>query len=297
MSAKTFSRKNFLKLLRDIFCLVAGSGLMAVAVAWVYDPIGMVTGGFTGIAITVKHVTEPWIPGGMPMGITTFLLNIPIFIWTFKSKDRGFLVRTIFATTCLSLWLAVLPPAELVNGDYLLSAILGGILTGLGIGLVLLGKGTTGGTDLLAVLLHSLAPHLGVVEILMVVDAAVVLVGVGVFGLYQALYAMIAIFLVTKVSDRITEGLKFAKGAFIITGEKERVADEIMTTMDRGVTALSATGMYSNASQGMLYCVVSKKEIVRLKEIVYEIDPGAFISVTDVREVLGEGFHPYIKDY
>lgn len=288
--------KNLRRIFRDAFCLVAGSGLMAVAVAWVYDPIGMVTGGFTGIAITVKHVTEPWISGGVPMGITTFVLNIPMFIWMYCSKNRGFLFRTVFATFCLSLWLDLLPPLSLVREDYLLSAILGGILTGVGIGLVLLGKGTTGGTDLLAVLLHPHMPHVGVVEILMVVDAVIVLVGVGVFGLYQALYALIAIFLVTKVSDRLTEGLKFAKGAFIITSKKKEVADEIMTALDRGVTALSAKGMYSNTAQGMLYCVVSKKEIVRLKEIVYGIDPAAFISVTDVREVLGEGFHQYAKE-
>ena len=273
--------------------MIGGSGLMAAAVTWFYDPRGLVTGGVTGLAIVVKYVTEAFVPGGIPLGVSTFLLNIPIFIWAYLQRGRAFLMRTLFSTVCLSLWLTVLPVYEVEPQDYLLCAVAGGILTGAGIGLVLRAKSTTGGADLLAVLIHRYLPHRTVVEILLVLDAAVVLSGFGVFGATAAMYALIAVYITSRVSDRLTEGVKFAKGAFVITNQEKQVAGAVMEKLHRGVTSLTARGMYSEKARGMLYCIVSQKQLVRLKEIVYEVDPEAFITVTDVREVLGEGFVDY----
>ena len=281
--------------------MVAGSGLMAAAVVWFYDPQGLVTGGVTGLAIIIKHITEIFIPGGLPLGISTFALNIPIFLWAYRQRGRRFLLRTLFSTVCLSLWLSVLPAFPGQRQDYLLSAVVGGILTGVGVGMVLRAKSTTGGADLLAVLIQRYLPQKTVVELILALDAAVVALGFGVFGARPALYALIAVFITAKCSDRLTEGVKFAKAAFVITERQEQVAGVIMERLHRGVTALQAVGMYSEKPRGMLYCIVSPKELVRLKELVCEIDPAAFISVTDVREVLGEGFaahessHPPVK--
>ena len=133
------------------------------------------------------------------------------------------------------------------------------------------------------------------VGIVVAVLAAVVFLGFGVFGSKAALYALIAAYVTSKVSDRLTEGIKFAKAAFVITERENQVAKALMEQLKRGVTAIEARGMYSNSARGMLYCVVSRREVVRLKEIVYGEDPRAFISVTDVREVLGEGFDVYEK--
>ena len=133
------------------------------------------------------------------------------------------------------------------------------------------------------------------VGIAVAVLAAVVFLGFGVFGSKAALYALIAAYVTSKVSDRLTEGIKFAKAAFVITERENQVAKALMEQLKRGVTAIEARGMYSNSARGMLYCVVSRREVVRLKEIVYGEDPRAFISVTDVREVLGEGFDVYEK--
>ncbi len=278
---------------KDYLQMIAGSCAMAMGTAWFYEPQGLVTGGVTGLAIIIKHMTGQWIPGGVPLGISTFMLNVPIFIWTYLERGRTFLLRTLISTCSLSLWLMVLPHSVTGGGDVLLSAVVGGILTGVGVGLVLQAKSTTGGADLLAVLLHRRFPGRSVAELIFVLDALVVILGVGVFGPTMALYALIAAFIASKFSDRLTEGVKFAKGAFVITERSEEVSVAVMEQLKRGITRLPVRGMYSGKDLGMLYCVVSRRELVRLKEIVHMVDPAAFLTVTDVREVLGRGWLDY----
>ena len=172
----------------------------------------------------------------------------------------------------------------------MLSAVYGGVIQGIGIGLVFLGQGTTGGTDMMAAIIQKRLPHYSIAQILQIIDGLVIVVGIYVFGIQRALYAIIAVFLVTKVSDGIIEGLKFSKAAYIITEKPEEISRMIMEDIDRGVTGISARGMYSGVEKLMLFCVVSKKEIVKLKEKIHEIDPGAFVIVSDAREVHGQGF-------
>ena len=174
--------------------------------------------------------------------------------------------------------------------DLSLAAIFGGCIGGVGMGLVLLAKSTTGGTEMVATLIQHYYKHYSVVQIIQFLDGAVVIAGLFVFGVHVALYAIVAIFVTSKVSDALMEGLKFSKAAFIITDHYDQVAKRIMTELERGVTGLHAKGMYSGAEKCMLYCVVSRKEIVQVKEIVSEVDPDAFVIVSDAREVLGEGF-------
>lgn len=133
--------------------------------------------------------------------------------------------------------------------------------------------------------------HYSIAQILQVVDGAIVILGVFIFGLQRALYAVIAIFVTTKVTDGFLEGMKFAKIAFIITDLHTEMANSLMEELERGLTGISARGMYSGEEKTMLFCVVGKKQIVRLKELVTKTDPKAFVIVTDAREVIGEGFH------
>ena len=172
----------------------------------------------------------------------------------------------------------------------LLAAVYGGVIQGVGIGLVFLGRGTTGGTDMMAALLQRKLRHYSIAQIMQFIDGAIVLVGMYVFGVQKALYAIIAVYLVTKVSDSMIEGLKFSKQAYIITSKPREISREIMDKLDRGVTGIHGKGMYSDQDKLLLYCVVGRKEIVTLKELVDDIDPDAFVIVSDVREVLGEGF-------
>ena len=210
----------------------------------------MVTGGVSGVAIIGK---ELW---GLPLWVTNTVLNIPLFLAGFKIMGWKFIKRTLYATVLLSVVFYILPEGMYIEDDLLLSALFGGIITGVGTGFVLAGGCTTGGTDMLAALIRAKFPH----------------------------------FCLGKVADSLIEGMKFSKQVYIISDKYKEISDTIMTRMNRGVTGIAAKGMYSDETKNMLFCVVSRKEIVEIKEIVSEYDPRAFFIVSDAREVFGEGF-------
>ena len=274
----------------DYLMIIVGTGLMSLAINSVFDAAGMVTGGFSGIAIIIKAWTKNLIEGGIPLWVTNCVLNFPLFVIAWKVRGFSFIKRAILGEISLSVWLAIQPVWNLAGNDLLLSALYGGVIQGVGIGLVFLGGGTTGGTDMMAAIIQKFLKHYSIAQIMQVIDAMVVLVGMYVFGVHKALYAIIAVYLVTKVSDGLIEGLKFSKAAYIITGKPKEISDMIINDLDRGVTGINARGMYSGQDKLMLFCVVNKKEIIMLKEKVDKIDPDAFVIVTDAREVHGEGF-------
>ena len=272
----------------DYVLIIAGSFIMGYAIKNIYDPANLVTGGASGLAIVVKELA------GIPLWLTNTILNIPLFLAAWKIHGWRFIKRTLVATVALSLSLYVIPERVLIpSGDMLLIALFGGIITGVGTGMVFLAQATTGGTDMLEALIQKKFPHYTLPQVLQVLDALIVLAGVAEFGIQPALYALIAIYALSKVSDGILEGLKFSKMVYIISDESEQIARSVMEEMGRGVTGLDATGLYSGTRRQMLCCVVSKKEISRLKELVREQDRKAFVIVSDVREVLGEGFIEY----
>ena len=273
----------------DAILMVVGTGLMALAIQCIYDPVGLVTGGFTGVAIIAKYVTK----GAVPLWLTNLVLNVPLFLLAALIKGKKFVARTAVATVLLSAWLYVIPLWNLSEGDYVLSAIFGGVICGVGMGMVLLARATTGGTDMLAALIQHKLRHYTIMQIICVIDGIIVAVGIYSFGVKAALYAIVAIYVTSKVSDTLMEGMKYSKAVFIVSDRYKEISDAIMTQMDRGVTGLDAVGMYSGDEKCMLYCVVSKKEIVVLKEIILKIDNNAFVIVTDAREVVGEGFLEY----
>lgn len=277
----------------DYMFLIVGTGLLSLAIQCLYEPVSLVTGGFTGLAIVIKDITEGVIEGGIPLWLTNILLNVPVFLIALKVKGISFVLRTSVGTMLLSGWLYVIPPMDFSQSDLFLAAVFGGCVGGAGMGLILLGKATTGGTDMVATLIQTKLKHYSIVQIMQILDGMIVLVGLYVFGLRSGLYSMIAIVMTTKVSDMVMEGFKFSKAAFIISDKHELVAKRLLEDLDRGVTGLYAKGMYSGEDKCMLYCVVSQKEIVTLKEIVTEVDRNAFVIVSDAREVLGEGFLEY----
>lgn len=270
--------------IRDYILIILGTFIMGFAIKNIYDSAGLVTGGVSGIAIILKKQL------GIALWITNTALNIPLFLVSVRLKGWQFIKRTLAATVSLSVSLYIIPEVTFLGDELLLAALFGGIVSGAGVGLVFVAQATTGGTDMLAALIQRALPHYSLAQIMQVLDALVVLIGASVFGITYALYALIAIYAVTKVSDGLIEGMKFSKVAFIISSRTEEIARAIMDQMDRGVTALHARGMYSGMSRDMLFCVVSKKEIVQLKELVVGHDSQAFVIVSDAREVLGEGF-------
>ncbi len=275
---------------RPYLLIIAGTGIMAFAVKSTFDPIGLVTGGFTGIGIMLRRLTDGFLDGGVPIWLTNLALNIPLFAIAFKLKGGQFIGRTFAAAMLLSFWLGVIPDCDLAGGDYLLASVYGGVLTGAGIGLVLTAQVATGGTDLIATLLHLKFRVYSIAQILQVIDGLIILAGIYVCGIQASLYAVFAVIITSYVSDLITEGGKFSKAVYIISERYEQIADAVMHEMGRGTTRLPAVGMYRMQERSLLFCVVSKKEVVTLKEYIKNIDPHAFVIVTDAREVLGEGF-------
>lgn len=283
--------------LYEYLMITIGTCILAFGIACFYDPIGLVTGGFSGLAIVIKHITEGLVPGGIPLWLTNIALNVPVFILSYFLKGSKFIGKTLFGTLMLSAWLAVLPVVDLAENDLMIAALFGGVCAGAGIGFVIRVGATTGGTDMVAALVQLKLRHFSIVQILMVIDAAVVILGLLAFGMRPTLYAIIGIVVQTKVSDLVVEGFNYSKAAYIITNEHEEVAKRIMTELERGVTGLQAKGMYTQQDKCVLYCIVTQKEIIGLKDIVNEVDPSAFVIVSDVKEVLGEGFQEYKKEF
>lgn len=219
----------------DYILIMAGTSLMALAIKGIFDPVSLVTGGFSGIAIIVKNITEGIIEGGIPLWLTNLFLNIPLFVVAIKVKGWRYIAKTIFATIWLSVALWYMPEKNLMPDDIFLASVFGGVISGLGIGLVLMANATTGGTDTMAAIIQHFIRHYSIAQIMQVLDGVIVLAGAWVFGINRALYAIICIYLVSKVSDGILEGLKFSKLAYIISEHYEEIAKQIMKELDRGL--------------------------------------------------------------
>ena len=278
---------------RDYILLAAGTGFIALAVQAVFDPMGMVNGGFSGLGIIIRRMTLGLVPGGIPLWFTNIALNLPAFLVAWFVMGRVFVQRTAIAAILLSVWLAVLPSVDLAKGDYLLAALYGGLISGIGIAMVFRTGNATGGTDLVASLLHRKFRNYSIAQILLVLDGAVIVAGYYLVGARPALYAVLSVAITTKVSDTILNGMNDSKMIFVVSDHSDEIAGHVLYEMDRGCTAIPAQGMYSDEMRKMLFCVVGKKEVLDFKDCVKELDPHAFVIVTDANEVLGEGFLEY----
>jgi len=279
----------------DVILILLGTLCMSAPVKLIYEPMKMVMGGFGGFAIVVKYFAEGF-GLDIPVWLTNAVLNIPVFIIAFFVIGKDFVAKTLLGAVSFAVWLYIIPTYDICGGDFLLAVAIGGLMDGVGIGLIFLTNSTSGGTDMVSAILHKFFKHYSVPTILFVVDGLIVVLGAFVLGFRNAMYGIITIYVLTKISDTMLEGVKFAKLVYIISDEYEKIASLIMSEMDRGVTAISARGMYTNKDKSMLFCVVGKKEIVKIKEIAAVTDPKSLIIVSDVREVFGEGFVEYSHD-
>ncbi len=295
IQAITKMQKSKYRKFFDVVLILLGTLCMSAPVKLIYEPMKMVMGGFGGFAIVVKYFAEGF-GLDIPVWLTNAVLNIPVFIIAFFVIGKDFVAKTLLGAVSFAVWLYLIPTYDICGGDFLLAVAIGGLMDGVGIGLIFLTNSTSGGTDMVSAILHKFFKHYSVPSILFVVDGIIVVSGAFVLGFRNAMYGIITIYVLTKISDTMLEGVKFAKLVYIISDEYERIAKLIMSEMDRGVTALAAKGMYTNKDKSMLFCVVGKKEIVKIKEIAAVTDPKSLIIVSDVREVFGEGFVEYSHD-
>ncbi|MBC7959088.1 MAG: YitT family protein [Vallitaleaceae bacterium] len=274
----------------DYIRIILGTTLLAIAISLFFDPLGMVIGGVTGIAIIIKELTGNVMDGGIPIWISNLVINVPLFLLAIFVKGKSFGGKSFFATVYLSVALYFTQNLPVLTTDVLLGCIFGGVISGIGLGLVFSALATTGGTDLAASIIQHFIKYISIAKIMMFLDGAIILCGFFVFGPEKTMYAIISVYISVKVIDALLEGLYFAKAAFIITDHEDAIAQELLTQLERGLTGLNGEGMFTGNAKKVLLCVVSQRQIVQLKEIVKAIDKNAFVIVADVREVLGEGF-------
>ncbi len=272
---------------KEYIGIVLGTLLQAVAVVMFFDATNVVVGGVTGIAIILKNLFN------FPMWLVNALVNIPLFILGYKILDRRVFYKTLFGTVSLTVALGIVPELNVLTGDLLVDIILGGVLMGAGLGLIFLSYASSGGTDLMATLLNKKIKYISVPKIMAIIDGIIVVAGASVFGAKKGIYALIAVYIVTNVSDMLLEGPNRAKLLYIISDENSRIVKYIVEEMDRGATNISIRGAYTKQEKNMIMCVVSAKEMVKIKQIIYEIDGKAICFVGDIREAFGEGFTKY----
>lgn len=281
--------KKIRSVLWEYFLMTLGTFLMAIALVSFLEPYIIAPGGVTGLAIIIKKIA------GVPMDVTNLVINVPLFIMGLIMLGKKFGFNTAYATVMLSVFIRIAIMYVDVDAFYLedtlLAAIYGGVIMGIGIGLVFRTGGTTGGTDLAGAILHKYFPHISIAKLMMVLDFIIV-VGSGIVNqrLETALYSIIALFILVRVADLIVEGLNYAKEFIIISEKHEEIGYAIIHKMDRSATVLKSKGLFSGEEKNVLMCIVSRAEVALLKKTVEEIDPFAFVTVSTVYEVLGEGF-------
>lgn len=270
--------------------IVVGVTLLAVGINVFYSPYNLVTGGVSGLAIIIKSATSGVMDGGIPLWVTNLAINIPLFLIAIKIKGKEFAGKSVFASLFLSvaLWYTEFIPA--IQCDLLITSIFGGIFAGAGIGLALKASATTGGTDLLAVIMQKFMPRFTVASIMRVIDSIIVVVGLFIFGIEKGMYALISIFVVTKVINTIVEGVNYSKFVYIISDHSDEIARELMNGLNRGVTGINGEGMYTKENKKILFVVCPSNEIAKLQHAVLSVDDKAFITISDAREVMGRGF-------
>ena len=266
--------------------LVAGSAILALALDWFTVPNRIAAGGVSGLATVTYHVF------GWPVGVTMIAVNVPLFAASFHIVGRRFGIRSLVGALVSSALVDVFAPfTRPLTFDPLLASVYGGVLTGLGVGITFYFGGSTGGTDLAARLLHHYT-HLGLGRSFLVVDALVIALAALAFTPELAMYALLSLFVASKSIDFIEEGRPLAKGAFIISDRVEEIARRVLTELERGATALRGRGMFTGKERDVLMVIVGRPQLRALRAIVQETDPRAFVVITDVADVLGEGFEP-----
>ncbi|MDF2630421.1 MAG: hypothetical protein K0R39_4252 [Symbiobacteriaceae bacterium] len=263
--------------------LVSGSLLMALSVNAFLVPLKLAEGGVVGVGIILQHTL------GVPIWLTQLLLNIPILAIGVKAKGWNLLWKSLVGVGSFSFFLAITQKIPAVTNQTILAIVYGGLLMGIGLGLVLRSGGTTGGTDILAIVGHQKL-GLSVGTLVMGVDAFVLVAAGFAFSPEAAMWSAITLLISSRMVDLVQEGFYAAKGLTIITAEPKRISQQIMDQVERGCTILPAVGAYTGQARSMLYVVLQRGELSTVKRIVHSIDKRAFMVVSDVHEVLGEGF-------
>ncbi|MDF2721625.1 MAG: rane protein [Paenibacillus sp.] len=283
--------KRWLTMIRGWLPIALGTAIYAFGLHYFVIPNEIMEGGVTGIALLLQYAF------GFPVSLSTLIINVPLFIIGWKKAGGTVMKHTIVGTVTLTLFLRLMEiaierkwivPFE-AEHDFFLATLYAGVSLGLGLGIVFRFGGTTGGTDIIASLL-SKAYGWSIGQVILAVDALVIGSSLMYIPMEKVLYTLVAVFIGSRMIDFISEGAYSVKAFTIMSDQGERLAQAITAEMDRGVTLYAAKGAYSNAAKTVVYSVVARQESRQLKTIVHRIDPNAFMIISDVHDVVGEGF-------
>ncbi|MCK5087242.1 MAG: YitT family protein [Melioribacteraceae bacterium] len=307
MGAKLFKKSPVI----DYIAIAIGAALMAIGIGVFLVEAHVVPGGVTGLAMAVHYLSDNKIP----IGLLVWFLNIPLFIWGVKELGKRFGIRTFYGFTLNAIFIALfrgeIPGLEfirlqdtqtvqdLLHNDFLFLVLVGGALLGIGLGIVFKFRGTTAGTDIVAAIMQKrfgMKPG----QAIMIIDFLVIAIAGLIIGFKDlspdrpaftlTLYALFLLFVSARIIDVIIDGFDYARMAYIVSDKYEQISERIISELSRGATAVKTRGLYKNVEREMIYTIVTLKELSKLTEIINEVDPDAFVVISNVHEVLGSGF-------
>ena len=285
---KNSKTKNDIKqTIIDYIVIAIGAFIFSFGIAMFTSPNNIAPGGVSGIGTMLNHLFN------IPIGSVIIAFNIPLFVFSFKKFGKSFFKKSLFATFLTSTFIDILPYILEKHYVYspLLASIFGGVSIGVGVGIIFLRGGTTGGADILAKLIKQKHPHLSLGTLVFIIDAIIVIATLFVYGSIEALlYSTISFFVTSRAVDAIIFGAARSKMLLIITTQPQQIAKRIMNDIQHGVTLIPASGGYTNEEKTILLSVVRPNEVAEINKIVKEIDRSAFTVITESNEVFGYGF-------
>lgn len=284
--ADSYAPRKMAKLQKTILRFVGitvGALIMAVALEEVLIPNHLVDGGVTGIAMMISHMT------GLSLGLFLFILNLPFLYFGYKQIGKSFAVSVTYGIAVLSAATTFIPLPGAFTNDTLLATVLGGIMLGVGVGIAIRSGGCLDGSETLAIMFNKKTPF-SVGQIILLMNLFILGSASFVFGLDRAMYSLIAYFIAFKTIDLVSEGFNQTKSIWIISDKPELIGEKIMFRLGRGVTYLNGHGGYTNDEKRVIFCVISRLEEAKLKTIVHEVDPTAFLAFSNMTEISGGNF-------
>ena len=278
--------------IKSVVLVVLGALIYSVGTQYFIVPAQIAPGGAVGIALMINHLTA------LPIGTLTLLINLPLLVLAWFYLSHRFTIRTAMATVLVTIILDVLvtPICPQYAGDRLLSSVYGGIVVGVGMAFIFLAGFTTGGTDIAGYLLQKKFPHYSIGHALMIIEGVILVMSIFVFQDVDAgLFGLISVYVQTKVIDMILYGSDAGSQAVIVTKHPQAIADRVIAELERTATILPAKGAYSGDPVHVVLCTVRKSEFIRLKRIIGQCDPSAFVMVNETTEVLGLGFKDFVE--
>lgn len=278
---KKINTKTVFKIIGEYIMMAIGSALAAFSIEEFLVPNKILDGGVVGISMIISNITDK-----IPLSLLTLILNIPFLMTGLKRMGKRFVLKSAFSMAVFSLCLKVFAPLENATDQYLLAVSFGGVLLGIGVGIVIRYGGCLDGTETVAILLNKKF-GLPVGKIVLIFNVIIYAVAGAMFGLDRGMYSLLTYFITSKIIDIVENGLDNAKAAMIITDDAEEITDKIYQKLGRTVTIINGTGFVSGEKK-ILYCVITSLEVWELKHIIDTIDASAFVTISDVSEIIGD---------